>query len=282
MEKYQQRVPPSASSLIQITLTSPRCTLLVIAVFGSRVTHSRVLPERSTEPWRARSSPRVPGWCVPLRTAQRAYHTLAFHHDGGWGKIHKFYLTRECVSCLDDRGSVTGGLRGNSHSTGTRAGRSPPLPLPGHFLRMVRVQPGLLPWPIDWLPSLHGFLGQLSSMMLLWGLVALPPRYYPTSPNFTEWIGQSAAGWDRAAEQQLCRSSRCCASLSVSLHTVRRNLRRATGQGATVKFVRRKIDNLDNLHWVSKYVLNCSRMVKKKPQLNFPFYLGSKTANLYF
>lgn len=70
-----------------------------------------------------------------------------------------------------------------------------------------------------------------------------PTPYYPTSPNFTEWIEQSAAGWHRGAEQQLCRSSRCCASLLVSLHTVRRNLRRVTGQGAKVKFVRRKLTN---------------------------------------
>lgn len=81
----------SASSLLQITLASP----------PHRSPHRGVLPERDGEPHYSLKAPRVPGWCVPLRTARQhsTLHQSALRippepQDGWFGKISPTLTTQ--------------------------------------------------------------------------------------------------------------------------------------------------------------------------------------------
>lgn len=93
-------------------LPSPRCYVWVCPV-SPPLTHSPVLAERSSEPSHCLSAPLVPGWCVPLRTAQFPLCTL--HKRSGFlqsfrtvGGNDSFTCASQYVLCVDERVSVTG------------------------------------------------------------------------------------------------------------------------------------------------------------------------------
>lgn len=103
MEKYHKEPPyllphPNHPHL-------PPCTVLVIAVFGSRVTHICVLSERRSEPWHGFSSPSQAG---ASRCAQHGtLHIALFSKTSGrqtGGKDRATTFTCQHVSCLDDIG----------------------------------------------------------------------------------------------------------------------------------------------------------------------------------
>lgn len=213
MEKYHKEPPcllphPNHPHL-------PPCTVLVIAVFGSRVTHTCVLPERSSEPWHGFPSPRVPGCCVPLRTARHTAHCVVLQNVRLVGKIALQLLHASMFHVW-----MTSADRWQEHAGEFRYSRNevlaPSLPnlYPSSLRMVITVEASV---ESDWLDDL---ITRIS-----WPAVTYNGPVYSlrsccfSLPNFSQWSIVSAAGWDRRPEQ-LCRSRRCCGSLSVSLSTM--------------------------------------------------------------
>lgn len=142
------------------------------------------------------------------------------HQDGWWERFsHNFYVS-VCFMCgwrrIGDRRTL-----GSSGTAGTRTGLgSPPPSLPEQFAHGDTAQASVVS---DW-------LNDLITWICCPAVTSDGAFYYLSSccsslPNFSQRISLSAAGWDRRPAQ-LCRSRRCCGSLSVSLsHTVAASMR---------------------------------------------------------
>lgn len=185
MEKYHKE---SRASLIQITLTLPsQCSNCCVWVYpvSPQLSHSRVLPERSSEPWHSLSSPPVPDWCAPLRTAQfpslhasQARFEFLQNLRTGWLE-RQLQLYESVWLCLDNGGSLIGRFGGVQQGQG----QFPP-PSYRSSLRKVIQQWLLGVWPhyMDFLIRWHLWC----YLLLLERL--LVPLSFTSLPNFSQWI----------------------------------------------------------------------------------------------
>lgn len=76
-------VPPSLFQMNLIPSLHCNCCVWVYPVSLPHP-YSRVLPERSSEPSHSLSTPPVPGWCVPLRTAPHTFQNCTLHTRSGF------------------------------------------------------------------------------------------------------------------------------------------------------------------------------------------------------
>lgn len=138
-------------------LASPPRTALIIDIltmYGSRVIHRRVFPERSSEPWHKVPSKRVPVLVCPAAHSS-AYCAFRFYPStSAWllGKKHTVpTFTRQSVWCLGDRWQ---------EDSGVLVQKEPRLVLvvPAQFAHGDTVT--------DWTTWIHGFLGQLSPIVV--------------------------------------------------------------------------------------------------------------------
>lgn len=113
MEKYHKETPRPLSR--QNLASPPRTALItdILTVYGSRVIHSRILPERSSEPWHKPPSKRVPELVCPAAHSS-AYCAFRFYPSTSarlLGKKHTV-TTFMCQSvwCLDDRWQEDSGV----------------------------------------------------------------------------------------------------------------------------------------------------------------------------
>lgn len=160
------------------------------------------------QPW----SPREKQWTLTrslISTGSQAGASRCAQHralrfspkrqDGWWERFsHNFYVS-VCFMCgwrrIGDRGTL-----GSSGTAGTRTGLGSPPHLYPSSLRMV-IQHRLLLCLIDWTTLLHGFLGQLSPLMVpftIWALVALPSQ---TSVSGSVWVRQDGIADRRSSAE---------------------------------------------------------------------------------